>query len=76
MRQRLIQCFSATFPGLSEREIVSASTDSVGDWDSVMTVTLAALVEEEFDVAFAPEEIASLTSFAAIERKLREKAPG
>ncbi len=72
-RRRLIQCFSVTFPTLSEGEITSANTDSVGEWDSVMTVTLAALVEEEFDLVFEAEEIAVLTSFAVIERKLSER---
>ncbi len=70
VRTRLIHCFSAVFPELSERQIVSATADSVGSWDSLKTITLAAVVEEEFGIVFEAEELMDLTGFAAIERKL------
>jgi acyl carrier protein len=62
-RQRLIRCFLAVFPELSESAAVSASVSSMSAWDSVATVTLAAAVEEEFNVQFDIDEIEKLNSF-------------
>ncbi len=60
---RLIRCFQAVFPDLSDADAKRASINRVGDWDSVATVTLAAAVEEEFGIRFLPQEIEKLTSF-------------
>lgn len=65
-RERLIRCVQAVFPTLGETEVPHASTSRVGAWDSLATVTLAAVVEEEFECQFAPEEMEQLTSFEAI----------
>ncbi len=60
---RLIRCFQAVFPDLSESDAKRSSMNRVSDWDSVATVTLAAAVEEEFGIRFAAQEIEKLTSF-------------
>ena len=65
-RERLIRCFEAVFPQLSQPEIVKASAAAIGSWDSVSTVTLISVVEEEFGVRVAPEEFEDLTSFALL----------
>lgn len=65
-RDRLVRCFQAVFPELSEGEALRADTSRVGSWDSVATVTLAAVVEEEFQIQFDPEEMEQLTSFQAV----------
>ena len=62
-RERLIRCFQAVFPGLSETGAVTASMSNVAAWDSVAMVTLAAAMEEEFGVQFEPEEIEKMKSF-------------
>lgn len=64
-RDRLIHCFQAVFPDLSETDIPRATTARVGAWDSVATVTLTAVVEEEFGVQVPGDEIETLTSFDA-----------
>jgi acyl carrier protein len=64
-RERLIRCFRAVFPQLSEVEAPRASMDRVGGWDSVATATLTAVVEEEFEIQFDAEEIENLNSFQA-----------
>jgi acyl carrier protein len=63
--ERLIRCFQAVFPQLTADDTVKASSSIVSDWDSIATVTLAATVEEEFDVRFDPREIEKLDSFQA-----------
>jgi acyl carrier protein len=76
IERRLTGCFSAVFPQLSEAEILKASTASLGGWDSVATVTLLAVVEEEFEVTFKPEEMEYLTSFDLILDTLRSNGHG
>jgi len=60
---RLILCFQAVFPELSDSDAKRASINRVTEWDSVATVTLAAAVEEEFGIHFPPQDIEKLTSF-------------
>ena len=61
--QRLIRCFQAVFPELSDTQAARANSSSVAAWDSVATVTLAATVEEEFGIQFQPEDIEKMNSF-------------
>ncbi len=63
---RLLKCFSAVFPELPESQIPAASPTSVKEWDSVATITLLTVVEEEFRVQFEPEELEQLVSFKSI----------
>jgi acyl carrier protein len=65
LEQRLIRCFASVFPALKEEEIRNASIDSVGIWDSLSGVTLAAVVQEEFDLEIDPEVLPGLDSFQA-----------
>ena len=64
-KERLKRCFQTVFP---ERSY--PGTDSGcqlldhGGMDSVTTITLAAAVEEEFDIQLEPEEIEKMDSFA------------
>lgn len=79
-RARLAQCFAATFPELDEAEIERAAVTSVGAWDSMATVTLHALLEEEFGITIRPDDIDRLISFDLILHYLHEReavgAPG
>jgi acyl carrier protein len=65
-RARLTKCFSAVFPTLAPDDIAGASPDTVAAWDSIANVTLLVVVEEEFGVTVAAEDIERLTSFAAL----------
>jgi acyl carrier protein len=71
-RSRLIKCFKAVFPALSEAEILLASFTSVADWDSVAAINLLTLVEEEFGIEVPAEDIENLISFALILHYLDE----
>jgi len=62
---RLVRCFASVFHGLTPDEIRSTSDESVGTWDSLTTVTLAALVQEEFNVEIDAEVLSRLDSFEA-----------
>jgi acyl carrier protein len=63
--ERLIHCFASVFPVLTQEEIEDASYDSVGMWDSLSSVTLAAVIQEEFNVEIEPDALSNLDSFRA-----------
>jgi acyl carrier protein len=63
---KLVRCFSAVFPDLDEQVIRSASLDSVQNWDSVATITLATVIEQEFGFQFEPNALEHLVSFGSI----------
>ena len=70
LQARLIQCFSAVFPQLSDEQIVNADQQSLSEWDSLKTVMLWHLLQEEFQVNIEPEEAEHLISFSDISRLL------
>lgn len=65
-RSRLAQCFQAVFPELSIENVGTAAPATVRAWDSVATVTLFAVIEEEFGVALDLDELADEISFAKV----------
>jgi len=69
-RGRLVNCFAAVFPKLSEEEIQHAAPDRVKDWDSVSNVLLISVIEEEFNTLIAIEDIERLRSFESALRFL------
>jgi acyl carrier protein len=71
---RLIKCFASVFPKLRPDEIVHASQASVEEWDSIVTVTLLTVIEEEFGFAFSLDEMEELTGFQPILNRLQEAA--
>ena len=72
---RLMQCFSAVFPDLTEEQILGASLASVPKWDSIATITLISLIEEEFKLQIGTEEVGDLISFDAVLKFLQKQAP-
>jgi acyl carrier protein len=73
LKSRLVTCFAAVFPGLSPEEIARANVNSVGSWDSMATLTLTGLIEEEFSVSIDPGDREDLTSFELILDHLRSQ---
>jgi acyl carrier protein len=72
MERRLAACFSAVLPELAPEQISQASSISVESWDSVATVTLLAVVEEEFGISIDVEDPARFDSFKNILAYLQE----
>ena len=71
--ERLATCFSAVFPNRSREEIVSASRDSIAEWDSLAAITLLSLVQQEFDTDLDLFDLERLDSFRLILDHLQEK---
>jgi acyl carrier protein len=74
-RQRLIKCFSAVFPELEPDEIVNATSEVTGSWDSMSAVTLLAVVQEEFEVDLELDGMDGLASFEGILARVNEALP-
>ena len=65
-RTRLVRCFAAVFPGVPEPELAQASTSTVEGWDSLASITLLGVLEEEFGVGIDPEQLEHLQSFQSV----------
>ena len=65
-RERLTSCFSTVFPDLAPDEIPRASMASVGKWDSLATITLLTVIEEEFGLQIPPDDLEQFASFELI----------
>jgi len=63
LEDRLIRCFASVFPGYTQEEIVEMGENSHGAWDSLSAVTVAAVVQEEFNVEIDPAVLPQLDSF-------------
>ena len=70
---RLTECFSTVFPQLSEQEVPAASVDLVEEWDSLKTVMLISVIEEEFELTVPLEQMETLTSFDSFRLLLNEQ---
>jgi acyl carrier protein len=75
METRLAECFMTVFPDLNTQSVAFASSASLSSWDSVATVTLLAVVEEEFGINIDTRELARFDSFESILGFLREAKP-
>jgi acyl carrier protein len=66
VQAKLRRCFSAVFPSLSEQEIGQAGLEATEGWDSVATVTLVTVIEEEFGIQLEPSALERFVSFRSI----------
>jgi len=73
VRSRLAHCFSVVFPDLEESEIPRSSVASVSAWDSLASINLYSLVEEEFGIEISMEDLERLLSFELILEFLEEE---
>jgi|SRR5215469_8919817 len=66
IEEKLISCFSAVLPELSSEEILQASAVNALNWDSVATVSLIAVIEEEFGISIEIDDLSQFDSFQGI----------
>lgn len=71
---QLVRCFSCVFPDLPVERIPSARAQSLELWDSLASVTLAALVQETFGVEIDLLDLPELDSFEAFRAYLERHA--
>lgn len=73
---RLTNCFAAVFPDLSPERIRTAELTNVPEWDSIASINLVAVIEEEFGVQIDPSDLDQLVSFQAVLGYLSQSKAG
>jgi acyl carrier protein len=69
-----VRTLAADVLGVSRSEINASSTpQQLDNWDSISHVSLVVAIEEQFGVAFAPEEITNMESIGRIAEMLSRK---
>jgi len=74
IESRLKRCFGLIFPALDEKKISSATMASVRGWDSIATVNLVNIVEEEFQIQIGLDDVEQVVSFTALLNYLQSRA--
>jgi acyl carrier protein len=73
VRGRLMRCFRAALPQYSS-EIERLRPAEAAGWDSLATVTLLTLIQEEFNIQIPAEDLECFSSFTAAERYVTNRA--
>lgn len=73
IESKLLECMKTVFPTVSEEKLPGATMENLGEWDSLSTVTIVALIEESFGIEIEPEDLVKLTSFESIASFLQQE---
>ena len=71
--ERLLKCFRLVFPELSDAELTRASQASLASWDSVASLTLFSVLEEEFSLKLNPDDLEFFISFDLIKEFIKNE---
>lgn len=66
VRDRVRSCFEIALPSLPPELLETVRKDAVDEWDSLASLTLIAVLEEEFGLIFDDTAVDSFTSFDAV----------
>jgi acyl carrier protein len=69
----LSKCFAAVFPELTPAEILAATPATVKSWDSVATLNLLTVVEEEFAIEIDFTRLLESLSYEQIDAYIRKR---
>lgn len=73
IQQQLLACFQAVFPNEEENALAVLSQATHPAWDSLASVTLVRVIEEQFGIQMDLFDIEELDSFHAVEAYLRHR---
>ena len=73
LESRLQECFVTVFPDLPLSELCDAALDSTPQWDSLATVILVTVLEEEFAISIDPNDFSKVTSYNSILEYLQSR---
>jgi acyl carrier protein len=66
LKDRVVDCFCALFPTHSREALLTASRESIPEWDSLAGVTLLTLLQQEFDLTIDLGELEHFDSVPAV----------
>jgi acyl carrier protein len=72
--ERLLECFRAVFPELDDGQLTRLKQTEESTWDSLASLSLITVIEEEFDTVLDDESIPELNSFEKIRDALAARA--
>ena len=75
-RDRLIKCFRAVFPVVGEDQVDRASLAETPAWDSLASVNLIALIEDEFALEIPIDDYEQMSSFENIYVYVKQREDG
>jgi acyl carrier protein len=75
LSETLVECFAAVFPDVPREELVDAAVENTEEWDSIASVTLLAVLEEEFGVQIDDLDLPELSSFDKVHDYLAARVP-
>jgi acyl carrier protein len=73
---RLRACFSKVFPDMTDAQTLQASAGGTPLWDSLATVTLLSLIEEEFGLSLDLDDFDETMSFQGLLKRIEGSAIG
>jgi len=73
VRRRLTRVFTSILPQIDVNNIENATMDNTENWDSLATLSLFTLAEEEFGIKLGLDLIVSTKSFADLEKIIISK---
>jgi acyl carrier protein len=65
LTERLRDCFRAVFPDLSDEQIETAVRAETEEWDSLASLELLTVIEEEFGIQLSDDVVEGLDTFEA-----------
>jgi hypothetical protein len=71
VQPRLLTCFQAVFPGRDAAALLRLNQASEPAWDSLASVTLVRLIEEQFNVQVDLFDMEEIDSFQTMENHIR-----
>ncbi len=63
--ERVTSCFRAVFPDLSDEQILGINRSEQSGWDSLATMNLFSVLEEEFECRLEDSDLEHLDGFVA-----------
>ncbi len=73
IQKRLSRIFNKAFPTVQPADAPAATMDTVAGWDSIATLTLFMLCEEDFGIKLGYDRIAETKSFSDLFKLLESK---
>jgi acyl carrier protein len=74
LTERVRNCFRAVFPHLSDEQIETAVRAETEEWDSLASLELLTVIEEEFGIQLSDEVVEGLDTFEAARNAVAQVA--
>jgi acyl carrier protein len=65
LTERVRNCFRTVFPDLSDEQIETAVRAETEEWDSLASLELLTVIEEEFGIQLSDDAVEGLDTFQA-----------